>query len=57
MHIKLLDVCRKEDIMINLKNNKTKRVVAAVIVVILILAMVLPMAVSALISNRKLTKQ
>ena len=47
--IKLLDVCRKEDIMINLKNNKTKRVVAAVIVVILILAMVLPMAVSALI--------
>ena len=49
MHIKLLDVCRTEDIMINLKNNKTKRVVAAVIVVILILAMVLPMAVSALI--------
>ena len=35
--------------MINLKNNKTKRVVAPVIVVILILAMVLPMAVSALI--------
>lgn len=35
--------------MINLKNNKTKRVDAAVIVVILILAMVLPMAVSALI--------
>ena len=35
--------------MINLKNNKTKRVVSAVIVVILILAMVLPMAVSALI--------
>lgn len=35
--------------MINLKNNKTKRVVTAVIVVILILAMVLPMAVSALI--------
>ncbi len=35
--------------MINLKNNKTKRVVATVIVVILILAMVLPMAVSALI--------
>ena len=49
MHIKLLDVCGKEDIMINLKNNKTKRVVAAVIVVILILAMVLPMVVSALI--------
>ena len=49
MHIKLLYVCGKEDIMINLKNNKTERVVAAVIVVILILAMVLPMAVSALI--------
>ncbi len=35
--------------MINLKNNKTKRIVAAVIVVILVAAMVLPMAVSAFI--------
>ncbi len=35
--------------MINLKKNKTKRVFAAVIIVILVLAMVLPMAVSAFI--------
>lgn len=35
--------------MINLKNNKTKRVFAAVIIVILVVAMVLPMAVSAFI--------
>lgn len=35
--------------MINLKNNKTKRVFAAVIIVVLVVAMVLPMAVSAFI--------
>ena len=35
--------------MINLKNNKTKRIFAAVIIVILVVAMVLPMAVSAFI--------
>lgn len=40
---------RKEVIMINLKNNKTKRVFAAVIIVVLVVAMVLPMAVSAFI--------
>ena len=38
----------KEVIMINLK-SKTKRIFAAVIIVILVLAMVLPMAVSAFI--------
>ena len=39
----------KEVIMINLKKSKTKRIFAAVIIVILVLAMVLPMAVSAFI--------
>ena len=39
----------KEVIMINLKKCKTKRIFAAVIIVILVLAMVLPMAVSAFI--------
>lgn len=39
----------KEVIMINLKKSKTKRILAAVIIVILVLAMVLPMAVSAFI--------
>ena len=39
----------KEVIMINLKKRKTKRIFAAVIIVILVLAMVLPMAVSAFI--------
>ena len=39
----------KEVIMINLKKSKTKRTFAAVIIVILVLAMVLPMAVSAFI--------
>ena len=39
----------KEVIMINLKKIKTKRIFAAVIIVILVLAMVLPMAVSAFI--------
>ena len=38
-----------EVIMINLKKSKTKRIFAAVIIVILVLAMVLPMAVSAFI--------
>ena len=38
----------KEVIMINLKKSKTKRIFAAVIIV-LVLAMVLPMAVSAFI--------
>ena len=35
--------------MINLKKSKTKRIFAAVRIVILVLAMVLPMAVSAFI--------
>ena len=39
----------KEVIMISLKKSKTKRIFAAVIIVILVLAMVLPMAVSAFI--------
>ena len=39
----------KEVIMINLKKSKTNRIFAAVIIVILVLAMVLPMAVSAFI--------
>ena len=39
----------KEVIMIYLKKSKTKRIFAAVIIVILVLAMVLPMAVSAFI--------
>lgn len=39
----------KEVIMINLKKSKTKRIFAVVIIVILVLAMVLPMAVSAFI--------
>lgn len=39
----------KEVIMINLKKSKIKRIFAAVIIVILVLAMVLPMAVSAFI--------
>ncbi len=39
----------KEVIMINLKKSKTKRIFAEVIIVILVLAMVLPMAVSAFI--------
>ena len=39
----------KEVIMINFKKSKTKRLFAAVIIVILVLAMVLPMAVSAFI--------
>lgn len=39
----------KEVIMINLKKSKTKRIFATVIIVILVLAMVLPMAVSAFI--------
>lgn len=39
----------KEVIMINLKKSKTKRIFAGVIIVILVLAMVLPMAVSAFI--------
>ena len=39
----------KEVIMINLKKRKTKRIFGAVIIVILVLAMVLPMAVSAFI--------
>ena len=39
----------KEVIMINLKKSKTKRIFAAVIIVILVLAMVLPMDVSAFI--------
>ena len=38
-----------EVIMINLKKSKTKRIFAAVIIVILVLAMVLPVAVSAFI--------
>ena len=33
----------------NIKSSKTKRVFAAIIIVILVLAMVLPMAVSAFI--------
>jgi predicted nucleic acid-binding Zn ribbon protein len=52
MHINLLYVCGNEVIMINFnnkKNSKTKRVFAAIIIVILVLAMVLPMAVSAFI--------
>lgn len=32
--------------MMNMNNNKTKRVIAAVLAVILVLAMVIPMAVS-----------
>ena len=39
----------KEVIMINLKKSKTTRIFTAVIIVILVLAMVLPMAVSAFI--------
>ena len=39
----------KEVIMVNLQKSKTKRIFAAVIIVILVLAMVLPMAVSAFI--------
>lgn len=39
----------KEVSMINLKKSKTKRIFAAVIIVILVLAMILPMAVSAFI--------
>ena len=39
----------KEVIKINLKKSKTKRIFAAVIIVIIVLAMVLPMAVSAFI--------
>ena len=35
----------------NKKSSKTKRVFAAIIIVILVLAMVLPMAVSAFIKN------
>ena len=35
----------------NKKSSKTKRVFAAIIIVILVLAMVLPMAVSAFIQN------
>lgn len=52
MHINLLYVCGNEVIMINFNNkksSKTKRVFATIIIVILVLAMVLPMAVSAFI--------
>ena len=40
---------REEMIMINMRNKKTKRVFAAVVIVVLVLSMVVPVVLSAIL--------